>query len=64
MGQADCGFEIATGRRQQDGRLRLSVFTHDLLALSVDAYSERAPTLLLTPSHQRQTSDKLFQRLV
>ena len=48
MGQADRGVEIATGRRRTDGRMRLSVFTHDLLALTIEDYAERAPTLLLT----------------
>ncbi len=48
MGQADRGVEIATGRRQTDGHVRLFVFTRDLLALTVEEYGERAPTLLLT----------------
>ncbi len=39
---------IATGRRAKDGKIRLSVFTNDLLAMSIDAGGERAATLLLT----------------
>ena len=54
MGQAERGVEIATGRRQRDGHVRLSVFTHDLLALMVEAYGERAPTLLLTRAQARE----------
>ena len=54
MGQAERGVEIATGRRQRDGHVRLSVFTHDLLALTIEAYSERAPTLLLTRAQARE----------
>lgn len=48
MGQADRGVEIATGRRRTDGHVRVSVFTRDLLALTIEEYGERAPTLLLT----------------
>ncbi len=48
MGQADRGVDIATGRRRTDGHVRVSVFTHDLLALTIEEYGERAPTLLLT----------------
>jgi hypothetical protein len=54
MGQAERGVEIATGRRQRDGHVRLAVFTHDLLALTVDAHGERAPTLLLTRAQARE----------
>lgn len=48
MGQRDRGVEIATGRRGADGHVRLSLFTNDLLALTITDFSERAPTLLLT----------------
>jgi hypothetical protein len=54
MGQAERGVEIATGRRRQDGQVRLSVVTHDLLALTVEAHGERAPTLLLTRAQARE----------
>lgn len=54
MGQAERGVEIATGRRQLDGHVRLSVFTHDLLALTVEAHGERAPTVLLTRAQARE----------
>ncbi len=48
MGQADRGVEIATGRRRTDGHVRLSIFARDLLAVTIEDYGERAPTLLLT----------------
>jgi hypothetical protein len=48
MGQLDRESEIMTGRRAGDGRVRLSVFANDLLALTVEGRGERAPTLLLT----------------
>ena len=54
MGQADRGVEIATGRRQADGHVRLSPFTQDLLALTIEGYAERAPTLLLTRAQARE----------
>src|SRR2546423_1248925 len=54
MGQADRGVEIATGRRQADGHVRLAPFTQDLLALTVEGYAERAPTLLLTRAQARE----------
>ena len=48
MGSSDRGVEIATGRRAADGRVRLSVFASDMLALTLEGHGERAPTLLLT----------------
>ncbi|HYY41481.1 MAG TPA: hypothetical protein VE775_02040 [Pyrinomonadaceae bacterium] len=54
MGQADRGVEIATGRRQTDGQVRLAPFTPELLALTVEAHGERAPTLLLTRAQARE----------
>ena len=54
MGQADRGVEIATGRRRTDGHVRLSPFTSDLLALTIESSSERAPTLLLTRAQARE----------
>ncbi|MBD0369968.1 MAG: hypothetical protein ICV60_03875 [Pyrinomonadaceae bacterium] len=40
--------DIATGRRQADGHVRISVFAEGLLALTVEGTGERVPTLLLT----------------
>ena len=46
MAQPERGVEIATGRRQTDGHMRLALFTRDLLALTVEGYGERAPTVI------------------
>jgi hypothetical protein len=40
--------EIRTGRREQDGLIRLSVFKDEMLAVTLEGHGERAPTLLLT----------------
>ena len=61
MGQAERGVEIATGRRRTDGQVRLSTFTRDLLALTVEANGERAPTLLLTRTQARALQRALTQ---
>lgn len=59
MGQLDRELEIATGRRAGDGRVRLSVFAHDLLALTVEGRGERAPVVLLTREQVRQLREAL-----
>lgn len=40
--------EIATGRRDGDGHVRLFIFAEQMLALMVEGHGQRAPTLLLT----------------
>lgn len=45
--------EIAVGRRASDGHVRVSVFARDMLALTAEGTSERAPTLLLTLEQAR-----------
>jgi hypothetical protein len=40
--------EIRTGRREQDGQIRVSIFMDEMLALTLEGHGERAPTLLLT----------------
>ena len=45
--------EIAVGRRAGDGQVRVSVFARELLALTVEGTSERAPTFLLTLEQAR-----------
>ncbi len=45
--------EIAVGRRAGDGHVRVSVFARQLLALTVEGTSERAPTFLLTLEQAR-----------
>ncbi|HEX8140562.1 MAG TPA: hypothetical protein VF544_23550 [Pyrinomonadaceae bacterium] len=52
---------ISTGRRAQDGRLRLSVFADGLLSLGIEGQGERVPTLLLTLEQARQLQDALAQ---
>ena len=50
MALSDKKVEIVTGRRETDGQVRLSMFTGDLLALTLEERGQRAPTLLLTRS--------------
>jgi hypothetical protein len=45
--------EIAVGRRATDGHVRVCVFARELLSLTVEGRSERAPTLLLTLEQAR-----------
>ncbi len=51
--------EIVTGRREGDGRVRLSIFAGDLLALTVEDYGERAPTLMLTRAQAEELQSAL-----
>ena len=53
--------EIRTGRRNEDGQIRLSIFMDELLALTLDGYGERAPTLLLTIEQARKLRDALAE---
>lgn len=53
--------EIAAGRRAGDGSVRLSVFTRELLALSVEAHGQRASTLLLTRTQIDELQDALVR---
>jgi hypothetical protein len=48
MSAAYVKVEIATGRRGRDPRIHLSVFSTELVALSITGHGERTPTLLLT----------------
>ncbi len=50
---------VTTGRRDADGKIRLEVFTSDLIALSIDAHGERAATLLLTHEQVANLQDAL-----
>ncbi len=55
--------EIAVGRRAGDGQVRVSVFARELLALTIEGTSERAPTFLLTLEQARSLQralDKLI----
>ena len=53
--------EIRTGRRNEDGQIRVSVFMDELLALTLEGHGERAPTLLLTLEQARKLQDALAQ---
>jgi hypothetical protein len=53
--------EIRTGRREQDGQIRVSVFMDELLALTLEGHGERAPTLLLTLEQARRLQDALAE---
>lgn len=53
--------EIRTGRREQDGQIRVSVFMDELLALTLEGHGERAPTLLLTLEQARRLQDVLAE---
>ena len=59
MALSDKKVEIVTGRRETDGQVRLSMFTGDLLAITVEERGQRAPTLLLT----RAQADRLRSAL-
>lgn len=51
--------EIRTGRRENDGQIRVSVFMDDMLALTLEGHGERAPTLLLTLEQARKLKEAL-----
>jgi hypothetical protein len=53
--------EIRTGRRDNDGQIRVSIFMDELLALTLEGHGERAPTLLLTLEQARKLQDALAQ---
>lgn len=59
MAELDRELRIATGRREGDGVLRLSVFAADLLAVTLEGHGERAPTLLLTREQTERLRDAL-----
>jgi hypothetical protein len=53
--------DIRTGRRDGDGRLRVSIFAGDLVALTLEGHGERAPTLLLTLEQARRLQGALTE---
>lgn len=53
--------KIRTGRRTGDGRLRISVFADQLLALGIEGQGERTPTLLLTTDQAKRLRDALTE---
>ncbi|HEY9284029.1 MAG TPA: hypothetical protein VIP46_11300, partial [Pyrinomonadaceae bacterium] len=63
MAELDREVRVATGRREGDGSLRLSVFAGDLLAVALEGHGERAPTLLLTREQAQRLRDALSELL-
>ena len=63
MAELDRDVSISTGRRDGDGQLRLSVFAGDLLAVTLEGYGERAPTVLLTAEQAARLRDALSDLL-
>jgi hypothetical protein len=61
MSLMEHGVEIRTGRRDDDGHIRVSVFMDDLLALALEGHGERAPTLLLTLEQARRLQTALAE---
>jgi hypothetical protein len=59
MALSEHEIEIRTGRREQDGQIRVSVFMDEMLALTLEGHGERAPTLLLTFEQARRLQDAL-----
>jgi hypothetical protein len=53
--------DIRTGRRDGDGRVRVSIFAGDLVALMLEGHGERAPTLLLTLEQARRLQRALAE---
>ncbi len=61
MASTEYESEIVTGRRDNDGRVRLSLFTTDMLAVTLEGHGERAPTLLLTTAQAVHLRDALSE---
>jgi hypothetical protein len=61
MAVSEHDVEIATGRRDGDGHVRLFIFAEQMLALTVEGHGERAPTLLLTLEQARKLQAALSE---
>ena len=61
MAVSEYKVEIGTGRRSTDGRVRISVFATDLLAITLEGHGERAPTLLMTAEQARKLEGALAE---
>ena len=61
MSSTEYEAEVATGRRGNDGRVRLSLFTTDMLALTLEGHGERVPTLLLSKEQTMNLRDALSE---
>lgn len=53
--------DIATGRRDGDGHVRLFIFAEQMLAVTIEGHGERAPTLLLTLEQARKLQNALAE---
>ena len=54
-------FEVTTGRRSTDGRLRAEIFTDEMLAISVESSGAEMATRLLTLEQARILRDSLSE---
>lgn len=63
MAVSEHDVEIATGRRDGDGHVRLFIFAEQMLALTIEGHSERAPTLLLTLEQARKLQTALSEMI-
>jgi hypothetical protein len=61
MAVSEHDVEIATGRRDGDGHVRLFIFAEQMLALTIEGHGERAPTLLLTLAQARKLQATLAE---
>ena len=61
MAASEHEVRIATGRRADDGRVRISIFADRLLALSIEGHGERIPTVLLTIAQAERLKDALSE---
>ncbi|HYO90379.1 MAG TPA: hypothetical protein VEQ40_02040 [Pyrinomonadaceae bacterium] len=61
MAVSEHDVEIATGRRDGDGHVRLFIFAEQMLALTIEGHGERAPTLLLTLEQARKLQGALSE---
>ncbi|HEY0406857.1 MAG TPA: hypothetical protein VGC89_14085 [Pyrinomonadaceae bacterium] len=61
MAVSEHDVEIATGRRDGDGHVRLFIFAEQMLALTVEGHGERSPTLLLTLEQARKLQAALAE---
>jgi hypothetical protein len=63
MAVSEHDVDIATGRRDGDGHVRLFIFAERMLALTVEGHGERAPTLLLTLEQAHKLQAALAEML-
>ena len=61
MAVSEHDVDIATGRRDSDGHVRLFIFAEQMLALTIEGHGERAPTLLLTLAQARKLQAALAE---